>query len=717
MPEGPVSAAPGPRTWGVDEAGVGADDPGAFDILESLPVGVIVFDVDQNLRYANPGHASLLGVDLGDCDSVEGWLRAGCRDAAYAEKVIVDWREHIWQKQVTRVFSLKNAADQLREIEFTPRLLGSDLLVVLRDVTESRQAEDALRLMELKFGAVFEPADRGIALIDATGRFLDVNPAFESLLGRTRNELRKMSLADCVAFSDIERLRAAEARLTSQQGQVPDPTLLNRKEFRGDAAIRLRPREDEVFPAEVSLSVVRGSRGRALYSVLHVLGAPGEEAESVRQGRARNRALLEAIPDLILVLDSAGLVEDVMPANGGDWRGARAASDWVGRKISAVWPAFDAEAVRRVATAIDEGRMKSWRFTETSEDGGENRERHYAARVAPCEGNGAVVVVMDVTEEAEARECLVRQGLAFRHLEEAIIVTNLRGRIVDCNAAAERIFGYSLGEIAGEGLARLYAPEEGADALNAEVSRALTQEGRWEARRAFFRKDGSSGEADVVFLPVRESGAPRSLLGIHREVTDRSPDRDAAERMQHRWRNQLQSVHGLLSLELQDRGKLESALLAKVQGRLKAISRLHEMAESIESPVALAPYARGLAADLRRMTAGDVEDPGSYPLLEVGDGESGEVRVDFEVATTFGLLLVEVALVLFGVRGGRSDDARLELDLFEGHPRMRASLPSEAMAGFSLPVMRALVEQLRGSLNVSHRDERAEWILRFPAAR
>lgn len=600
VPEGPVSAAPGPRAWGSGEDDAAMDDLNADGILESLPVGVIVFDADQNLRYANPEHVGLLGVDLGDCDSVEGWLRAGCRDAAYAEEVIADWREHIWQKQLTRVFSLKNAADQLREIEFTPRLLSSDLVVVLRDVTESRQAENALRLMELKFGAVFESANDGIALVDATGRFLDVNPAFEALLGRTRSELRRLSLADCVAFSDIERLRAAEAQLMSQQGLVPDSTLLNRREFRGEEAIRLRPREGEVFPVEVSLSVARGARGRAIYSVLWVPGA--------------------------------------------------------------------------------------------SEP--------------------------DTTGETEERESLVRQGLAFRYLEEAIIVTNLRGRILDCNAAAERIFGYGLGEIAGEGLARLYAPEGGADALNAEVSRALTEHGRWESRRTFFRKDGSAGEAEVVFLPVEESGAPRSLLGIHREVSERSPDRDAAEKMQHRWRNQLQAVHGLLSLELSGRGEAEGALLAKVIGRLKAVSRLHEMAESIGSPVSLVRYARGLAGDLRRMSVSGEGGADHFPLLEVRDGEAtGEVRVDFEVATTFGLLMVEVGLALFGRGDGNGGDGRMVLDEFEGHPRMRASLPSAVMTGFSLPVLRALVEQLDGSLKVSHREDRAEWILRFPASR
>ncbi len=758
VPEGPVSSSAGDaasRSWSWSDD-PHADDPFEFPedgsdllgsdfaesdlspatkdalaILEALPVGVIVLDGSQNLRYANREHARLLGSDLGDCDGIAGWLRSGCRDAAYADAVIADWREHIWQKQVTRVFSLKNQADQLREIEFAPRLVGDDLVVVLRDVTESRQAEDALRAMDVKFDAVFQPAEPGIALVDRTGRFLDVNGAFATLMGRPRHELRRMALADCVAFSDIERLRAAEARLEAaapsnptEPGSSDDSRVL----FSGDEAIHFRPAEGDTLPTEVSLTVVRSPLGQRLYSVLHLRS----DAESVRdfeQSRARSRALLEAIPDLILVLDRDGTVTDLMPANGGDWRGISADDTWRDRPIAECWSAFADAAGARIAECIDGETIRAWRFSETSPegDGGHGeREVHYSVRVAPCEHDGAVAVVMDVTEEAEAREAHARQGLAFRHLEEAILVTDLRGRITDFNAAAERIFGYRLGDIAGQGLAKLYAEPGHERALNQEITRSLNEQGRWETRHRFFRRDGSTGEAEVVFLPVTESGTPRSLLGIHREVTDRSPDTSAAEKMQHRWRNQLQEINGLLSLELPSLGGLESAALAKMQARLKVIGRLHELAESLEAPVDLAAFARALAGDLHRMAgpeAGEV-----IPLLEVkteapSDEDESEasapVTADFEMATTFGFLFAELALALFanGGDGGPAADGSVVLTRLEGHPLVRANVPAAMMSGISVPVLRALVEQLRGSLNVKQEDGRARWLLRFPAKR
>lgn len=758
VPEGPVPPPEdaGSRTWGwsddphaddpfefpgsdegvsasaaganFDDLGLGTETQNAVAILDALPVGVIVLDSSQNLRYANREHAELLGSDLSDFDGIAGWLRSSCRDATYAQAVVSDWREHIWQKQVTRVFSLKNGADQLREIEFAPRLVGDDLVVILRDVTDSRQAEDALRAMDVKFDAVFQPAEPGIALIDRTGRFLDVNAAFSQLLGRSRNELRRMALADCVAFSDIERIKTAETKLEADvpaNPNEPGSSEDSRVEFSGADALHFRPKEGDTIPAEAALTVVRSPLGKRLYSVLH-LHSDATSGRNFEHSRAQSRALLEAIPDLILVLDRAGMVTDLMPANGGDWRGVMASPAWKNRPIAESWPAFSEAAGDRVIEAIEQKSMRAWRFSEAFEanDDHAGREVHYSVRVAPCEGDGAVAVVMDVTEEAEAREAHARQGLAFRHLDEAILVTNLRGRITDFNAAAERIFGYELSEIAGTGLAKLYAEPGQERALNREVTESLNEHGRWAVTRTFYRKDGTTGLAEVVFLPVEESGTPRSLLGIHREITERSPDTSAAEKMQHRWRNQLQEINGLLSLEMPQLGGMESGALAKVQARLKVVGRLHDLARSLEEPVDLSVFARHLAEDLRRLAGPEVEQ--SAPFLEVkNESDETPVTADFENATTFGFLFAELALALYGIDSAeeeneadsRIEDGSLSLGWLEGHPMMTASVPAEVMPRLSVPVLRALVEQLRGSLNVKNENGRAQWMLRFPAQR
>lgn len=59
------------------------------------------------------------------------------------------------------------------------------LLAVIYDITERKQAEEALRLAESKYRSIFENAVEGIYQSTPSGQYLDVNPAMARLYGYT----------------------------------------------------------------------------------------------------------------------------------------------------------------------------------------------------------------------------------------------------------------------------------------------------------------------------------------------------------------------------------------------------------------------------------------------------------------------------------------------------------------------------------------------------
>ncbi len=59
----------------------------------------------------------------------------------------------------------------------------SDLLAILRDVTDDRLASDTVRHSEARLRAVFNQAAIAIAMLDLDGCFLEVNPSVQRLLG------------------------------------------------------------------------------------------------------------------------------------------------------------------------------------------------------------------------------------------------------------------------------------------------------------------------------------------------------------------------------------------------------------------------------------------------------------------------------------------------------------------------------------------------------
>jgi PAS domain S-box-containing protein len=72
------------------------------------------------------------------------------------------------------------------------------VLAIARDITERRRAEAALRASEAQYRSIFEAATDALQLIDARHRVVDVNPAYERMYGRRREDVVGKSIEELV---------------------------------------------------------------------------------------------------------------------------------------------------------------------------------------------------------------------------------------------------------------------------------------------------------------------------------------------------------------------------------------------------------------------------------------------------------------------------------------------------------------------------------------
>lgn len=161
--------------------------------------------------------AVVLDVHLPDMDGFEVCrvLRADTRteftpiihlSAAYVQS------EH-------QVAGLNAGADAYMVHPAEPALMVATLQALIR----ARMAEEKLRRSELRFRAIYDQAPAAMMLIDAEGRFADVNPAAEALLQRSRSELMGQAVTALAptAWQEVVQGRMCAGPQVEWQGEFP----------------------------------------------------------------------------------------------------------------------------------------------------------------------------------------------------------------------------------------------------------------------------------------------------------------------------------------------------------------------------------------------------------------------------------------------------------------------------------------------------------------
>jgi len=119
-------------------------------------------------------------------------------------------------------------------------------------------------------------------------------------------------------------------------------------------------------------------------------------------------------------------------------------------------------------------------------------------------------------DEAKIRE----QAALIEKAQDAILVEDIRGKIIYANPSAERLYGWSAAELAEDGAAkRLFAPSE---KKFAEARAAALTAGEWLGELEQTTRGGQALTVASRCTLIRdERGEPKSLLFINTDVTEK----------------------------------------------------------------------------------------------------------------------------------------------------------------------------------------------------
>lgn len=205
-------------------------------IFEASRDGILV-ESDERTLYVNNAYASLFGYEC-----------AGDLIGAHVSSVVgPDDRERLLEYGRLRLrgepaptayeFRGKRRDGSLVDLEAsvsTHTVEGKTFITTsVRDISERKRADEALRRSEAEYRLLLEHASDGIHTYDPHGRIIDTNSKFCEMLGYTREELLRLNVSDLVPPEDLaasplrfDELQAGRTLLTERLLLRKDGTLL-----------------------------------------------------------------------------------------------------------------------------------------------------------------------------------------------------------------------------------------------------------------------------------------------------------------------------------------------------------------------------------------------------------------------------------------------------------------------------------------------------------
>lgn len=416
-------------------------------------------------------------------------------------------------------------------------------VVTLTDITERKQAEEALRESEEKFRAMADTSTTSISLYQG-GHVVYANNASEAIFGYSLDERRRMDLGELM-HPDFQN--RAKERMKALLKDGPDGQQNEYKIIRKDG-------EERWVLSSGSRLTYRGKPAIIVSSVDITGRKRAEEALKERTERyelviaGAHAALWDwEVPNKRVMYSPQwkamrGYANDEISDSEDEWRSGIHPDDEP-RVIAAIQAHFKG----KTPVFAEEYRIRckdgSWKWIF---DRG-IAKRDEAGRVIRMAGSEediterklAEIALQDAKEELEVSaeelglqneelisaqsallESEARYRMLFENSMDAIILADPRdgGKILSANLAACRMLGWTEEELIGKGRDAMFDLEDPA------VSNLLKERGRSGSAKAqltYRRKDGTTfpGEISTAFF-TDSNGEPRTVA-IIRDISDR----------------------------------------------------------------------------------------------------------------------------------------------------------------------------------------------------
>ncbi|MBS1252257.1 MAG: Signal transduction histidine-protein kinase/phosphatase DegS [Anaerolineales bacterium] len=237
-------------------------DPAKDEILDANPVAQEMLDYTRD---------ELLSLGISDIHPDEMPLFQ-----AFARTIIK--HGHGWTDELTCLTKYGERVPSEISASVVEVNGQTSMIALVRDITERKRAEAALRASEQRFRNLVEQAADAFFVIGEHGQFIDVNKRACESLGYTRDELLDMSIFGISIHSELENIDAIWDQLE------PDTPAMSEGVH--------RRKDGKTFPVEVRVGLIELEEDdRCLFALARDITERKEAEKRIRREAARADAL------------------------------------------------------------------------------------------------------------------------------------------------------------------------------------------------------------------------------------------------------------------------------------------------------------------------------------------------------------------------------------------------------------------------------------------
>jgi PAS domain S-box-containing protein len=324
---------------------------------------------------------------------------------------------------------------------------------------------------------------------------------------------------------------------------------------------------------------------------LHADIARRKEAEkALVESEKRLRTLVDAIPDQVFFKDAEG--RHLLFNKAGEEAMGIPMEELLGTTVEDLLPPEIAKICRLNDEKVMDG-LKPVHSDEIMHDKDGNELILDVTKVPLYGGSGnsigLVGVARNVTEQKLAEKALKESEEKLRHLFEsandAILVLDLEGNLIEANRTAHERLGYTKEEFLSMNISRLDTPEFAA--MIPERIEHLKKHGKGVFESAHMRKDGTAMPVEINSRALKLAGE-KVLFSVVRDITERKRAEESMkaslkekeillQEIHHRVKNNMAVITSLLMLQSRNiKNEEVRRMFMESQNRIKSMALIHE---------------------------------------------------------------------------------------------------------------------------------------------